>query len=59
MIDTEDEDEIKAAPETVYENKLQVWLTVLVMVGSSCVGVTILMVLLWFLFKKVIPPGWF
>ena len=58
MDDRDSLDEIKTTPE-VREKRRQVWLTLLVMIGSSCVGMTILMVLLWILFKKIIPPGFF
>lgn len=46
-------------PEEIRSNRKQVWLTLIVMLGSSCVGILLLTGLLWFLFKKVIPPGWF
>lgn len=58
MDDRDSLNEIKTTPE-VREKRGQVWLTLLVMLGSSCLGVTILMILLWVLFKKVIPAGFF
>jgi hypothetical protein len=51
--------EFKTTPEEARDNRNQVWLTLLVMLSSSCVGLIALGVVLWILFKKVIPPGGF
>jgi hypothetical protein len=59
MSDPEAPEETKTTPEEVRSNRRQVWLTLLVMLGSSCVSITALLVILWFLFKKVLPPGGF
>lgn len=59
MSQPEEPREFKTTPEEARSNRRQVWLTLLVMLASSCVGVVLLTALLWILFKKVIPPGWF
>ena len=59
MPDLEPQEEFKTTPEEASENRRQVWLTLLVMLASSCVGMSALAAVLWLLFKKVIPPGWF
>jgi len=51
--------EFKTTPEEARNNRRQVWLTLLVMLTSSCVWIVLLTALLWILFKKVIPPGGF
>lgn len=47
----------KTTPEEARHNKRQVWLTLLVMLSSSCLGVAVLAGILWLVFKKWIPPG--
>jgi hypothetical protein len=59
MPEPETQEELKTTPEEANENRRQVWLTLLVMLASSCVGMSALAAVLWLLFKKVIPPGWF
>jgi len=59
MSEPEELAENQPTPDQVRANRHQVWLTLLVMLGSSCVSVTVLMVILWFLLKKVLPPGGF
>jgi len=59
MPEPETQEEFKTTPEEASENRRQVWLTLLVMLASSCVGMSALAAVLWLLFKKVIPPGWF
>lgn len=58
MHDQDAQEQFKTTPEEARENRRQVWLTLLVMLASSCVGMSALAVVLWLLFKKVIPPGW-
>ncbi len=59
MSQPEESKEFKTTPEEARSNRRQVWLTLLVMLSSSCVGILALSVILWFLFKKVIQPGGF
>ncbi len=58
MPETEEPREFNTTPEEAREKRRQVWLTLLVMLASSCVGMSALAAVLWLLFKKVIPPGW-
>ena len=55
----EPQKEFKTTPEEAAGQRRQVWLTLLVMLSSSCVSIAALGIILWILFKKVIPPGWF
>ena len=59
MSEPEELKEGKTTPEEIQNNRRQVWLVLLVMLSSSCVGLIALGVVLWILFKKVIPPGGF
>jgi flagellar biogenesis protein FliO len=59
MSEPEEPKEFKTTPEEARDNRRQVWLTLLVMLTSSCVGILALTVILWFLFKKVLQPGGF
>lgn len=59
MKETDERKSIKTTLEEARNNRRQVWLTLLVMLGSSCLGVLVLMVILWVLFKKVIPLSGF
>jgi len=42
-------------PGVIERRKRQIWLTVIVMLLSFCVGTTGLLALLWFLIKYIIP----
>jgi hypothetical protein len=57
MSETENPKEFRTTPEEARANRRQVWLILVIMLASSCVGVVVLTLILWFLFKKVIPPG--
>lgn len=58
MSEAEEPQEFKTTPEEAHSNRRQVWLTLIVMLTSSCVGILVLSVILWFLINKVIPAGW-
>ncbi|MBA4375034.1 MAG: hypothetical protein C0401_02535 [Anaerolinea sp.] len=59
MNESEAQETPLTSPEKVENNKRQIWLILVVMLTSFCVGTSVFLALLWVLFKKIIPPGWF
>ncbi len=59
MEDPQPAQKIEITPEEAAHNRRQVWLTLLVMLASSCLGMAVLTGILWVVFKKLIPPGTF
>jgi uncharacterized membrane protein len=51
-------EEFNTTPEESRHNKKQLWLTLVVMLVSFCVGALLLLFLLWLVFEKILPPGW-
>ena len=51
-------EEFKTTPEESRQNKKQLWLTLVVMLVSFCVGALLLLFILWYNNKKFLPPGW-
>lgn len=49
--------EFKTNPEEAAHSRRQVWLILLVMLASSCLGIAALTVILWWVFTKLIPSG--
>jgi plastocyanin domain-containing protein len=41
--------------ELLASRKRQVWQVVLVMTLSSCIGIVLFMLILWWVFQKIIP----
>lgn len=50
-----DESSLPNDQDLVARRKRQIWLTVIVMLLSFCLGTTGLLVILWFLIKYLIP----
>lgn len=53
----EEPKENKASDEIIRKNTRQVWLTLLVMISVSCVGVVVLTLILWLMLKNGLPTG--
>lgn len=58
MSDPISDGEFKTSPEETRRNKKQLWLTLVVMLVSFCVGAVLLLLILWLVFEKVLPQNW-
>lgn len=59
MSDPITDGEFSTSPEETRQNKKQIWLTLVVMLVSFCVGAILLLFILWLVFTKLLPQSWF